>query len=123
MTDIIFWIIIGLLLVSDIFDNGYILYKAYKSQIHKHKAEYGFIAVTLLFSSTATLLSLVIITLIGSIVTLNFGIIAGLATDALLGIVAMFIIIRMRHYLFISDWIADEEKYLKYKNMRKHIKF
>ena len=43
MADIIFWIIIGLLLVSDIFDNGYILYKAYKSQIHKHKFEYGFI--------------------------------------------------------------------------------
>ena len=123
MTDIIFWIIIGLLLVSDIFDNGYILYRAYKSQIHKHKAEYGFIVVTLLFSSTATLLSLVIITLIGSIVTLNFGIIAGLAADALLGIVALFAIIKMRHYLFISDWIADEEKYLKYKNMRKHIKF
>lgn len=31
MSDIIFWIIIGLLLVSDISDNGYILYKAYKS--------------------------------------------------------------------------------------------
>lgn len=123
MTDIIFWIIIGLLLVSDIFDNGYILYRAYKSQIHKHKAEYGFIVVTLLFSSTATLLSLIIITLIRSIVTLNFGIIAGLATDALLGIIALFAIIKMRHYLFISDWIADEEKYLKYKNMRKHIKF
>lgn len=123
MTDIIFWIIIGLLLVSDIFDNGYILYRAYKSQIHKHKAEYGFIVVTLLFSSTATLLSLVIITLIGSIVTLNFGIIVGLATDTLLGIIALFAIIKMRHYLFISDWIADEEKYLKYKNMRKHIKF
>ena len=123
MTDIIFWVIIGLLLVSDIFDNGYILYRAYKSQIHKHKAEYCFIVVTLLFSSTATLLSLVIITLIGSIVTLNFGIIAGLAANALLGIVALFAIIKMRHYLFISDWIADEEKYLKYKNMRKHIKF
>ena len=123
MTDIIFWIIIGLLLVSDSFDNGYILYRAYKSQIHKHKAEYGFIVVTLLFSSTATLLSLVIITLIGSIVTLNFGIIVGLATDTLLGIIALFAIIKMRHYLFISDWIADEEKYLKYKNMRKHIKF
>ena len=117
MSDIIFWIIIGLLLVSDISDNGYILYRAYKSQIHKHKAEYGFIAITLLFSSTATLLSLVIITLIGSIVTLNFGIIAGLAAGALLGIVALFAIIKMRHYLFISDWIADEEKYLKYKNM------
>lgn len=123
MTDIIFWIIIGLLLVSDIFDNGYILYRAYKSQIHKQKAEYCFIVVTLLFSSMATLLGLVIITLIGSIVTVNFGIIAGLATDALLGIIALFAIIKMRHYLFISDWIADEEKYLKYKNMRKHIKF
>lgn len=123
MTDIIFWVIIGLLLVSDSFDNGYIHYRAYKSQIHKHKAEYGFIAITLLFSSTATLLSLVIITLIGSIVTLNFGIIVGLATDTLLGIIALFAIIKMRHYLFISDWIADEEKYLKYKNMQKHIKF
>ena len=123
MTDIIFWIIIGLLLVSDSFDNGYILYRAYKSQMHKHKAEYCFIAITLLFSSTATLLSLVLITLIVSIVTVNFGIIAGLATDAILGIIILFVIIKMRHYLFISDWIADEEKYLKYKNMRKHIKF
>lgn len=123
MKDIIFWVIIGLLLVSDSFDNGYILYRAYKSQIHKHKAEYGFIAVTLLFSSTATLLSLVIIALIGSIVTVSFGIVAGLTADALLGLLAIFCIIKMRHYLFISDWIADEEKYLKYKNMRKHIKF
>ena len=123
MADIIFWIIIGLLLVSDIFDNGYILYKAYKSQIHKHKFEYGFIMFALLASSLITLLCIVLVTLIGSIVTVNFGIIAGLATDALLGIVVMFAIIKMRHYLFISDWIADEEKYLKYKNMRKHIKF
>lgn len=123
MADIIFWIIIGLLLVSDIFDNGYILYKAYKSQIHKHKFEYGFIMFALLASSLITLLCIALVTLIGSIVTLNFGIIAGLATDALLGIIALFAIIKMRHYLFISDWIADEEKYLKYKNMRKHIKF
>lgn len=123
MADIIFWIIIGLLLVSDIFDNGYILYKAYKSQIHKHKAEYGFIMFALLASSLITLLCIALVTLIGSIVTVNFGIIAGLATDAILGIIILFVIIKMRHYLFISDWIADEEKYLKYKNMRKHIKF
>ena len=123
MTHIIFWIIIGLLLVSDSSDNGYILYKAYKSQIHKHKFEYSFIMFALLASSLITLLCIALVTLIGSIVTVNFGIIAGLATDALLGIVVMFAIIKMRHYLFISDWIADEEKYLKYKNMRKHIKF
>lgn len=123
MADIIFWIIIGLLLVSDIFDNGYILYKAYKSQIHKHKFEYGFIMFALLASSLITLLCIALVTLIGSIVAVNFGIVAGLTTDALLGLLAIFCIIKMRHYLFISDWIADEEKYLKYKNMRKHIKF
>lgn len=123
MTDIIFWIIIGLLLVSDIFDNGYILYKAYKSQIHKHKFEYGFIMFALLASSLITLLCIALVTLIGSIITVNFGIVAGLITDALLGLLAIFCIIKMRYYLFISDWIADEEKYLKYKNMRKHIKF
>lgn len=123
MTDIIFWIIIGLLLVSDIFDNGYILYKAYKSQIHKHKFEYGFIMFALLASSLITLLCIALVTLIGRIVTVNFGIVAGLTTDALLGLLAIFCIIKMRYYLFISDWIADEEKYLKYKNMRKHIKF
>lgn len=59
----------------------------------------------LLASSLITLLCIALVTLIGSIVTVNF------------------CIIKMRHYLFISDWIADEEKYLKYKNMRKHIKF
>lgn len=123
MTDIIFWIIIGLLLVSDISDNGYILYRAYKSQIHKHKAEYGFIMFALLASSLITLLCIALATLIGSIVTMNFGIVAGLIVDALLGLLAIFCIIKMRYYLFISDWIADEEKYLKYKNMRKHIKF
>lgn len=123
MADIIFWIIIGLLLVSDIFDNGYILYKAYKSQIHKHKFEYGFIMFALLASSLITLLCIALVTLIGSIVTVNFGIVAGLTTDVLLGLLAIFCIIKMRHYLFISYWIADEEKYLKYKNMRKHIKF
>lgn len=123
MTDIIFWIIIGLLLVSDIFDNGYILYKAYKSQIHKHKFEYGFIMFALLASSLITLLCIALVTLIGSIVTVNFGIVAGLIVDALLGLLAIFCIIKLRYYLFISDWIADEEKYLKYKNMRKHIKF
>lgn len=123
MADIIFWIIIGLLLVSDIFDNGYILYKAYKSQIHKHKFEYGFIMFALLASSLITLLCIALVTLIGSIVTVNFDIVAGLIVDALLGLLAIFCIIKMRHYLFISDWIADEEKYLKYKNMRKHIKF
>lgn len=123
MSDIIFWIIIGLLLVSDISDNGYILYKAYKSQIHKHKFEYGFIMFALLASSLITLLCIALVTLIGSIVTVNFGIVAGLTTDALLGLLAIFCIIKMRYYLFISDWIADEEKYLKYKNMRKHIKF
>lgn len=123
MTDIIFWIIIGLLLVSDIFDNGYILYKAYKSQIHKHKFEYSFIMFALLASSLITLLCIALVTLIGSIITVNFGIIAGLITDALSGFLAIFCIIKMRYYLFISDWIADEEKYLKYKNMRKHIKF
>ena len=123
MSDIIFWIIIGLLLVSDISDNGYILYKAYKSQIHKHKFEYGFIMFALLASSLITLLCIALVTLIGSIVTVNFGIVAGLTTDALLGLLAIFCIIKMRHYSFISDWIADEEKYLKYKNMRKHIKF
>ena len=123
MADIIFWIIIGLLLVSDIFDNGYILYKAYKSQIHKHKFEYGFIMFALLASSLITLLCIALVTLIGSIVTVNFGIVAGLIVDALLGLLAIFCISKMRHYLFISDWIADEEKYLKYKNMRKHIKF
>lgn len=123
MSDIIFWIIIGLLLVSDISDNGYILYKAYKSQIHKHKFEYGFIMFALLTSSLITLLCIALVPLIGSIVTVNFGIVAGLTTDALLGLLAIFCIIKMRYYLFISDWIADEEKYLKYKNMRKHIKF
>lgn len=123
MTDIIFWIIIGLLLVSDISDNGYILYKAYKSQIHKHKFEYGFIMFALLASSLITLLCIALVTLIGSIITVSFGIVAGLITDALLGLLAIFCIIKMRYYLFISDWIADEEKYLKYKNMRKHIKF
>lgn len=123
MSDIIFWIIIGLLLVSDISDNGYILYKAYKSQIHKHKSEYGFIMFALLASSLITLLCIALVTLIGSIVTVNFDIVAGLIVDALLGLLAIFCIIKMRHYLFISDWIADEEKYLKYKNMRKHIKF
>lgn len=123
MTDIIFWIIIGLLLVSDISDNGYILYKAYKSQIHKHKFEYSFIMFALLASSLITLLCIALVTLIGSIVTVNFGIVAGLIVDALLGLLAIFCIIKMRYYLFISDWIADEEKYLKYKNMRKHIKF
>lgn len=123
MTDIIFWIIIGLLLVSDIFDNGYILYKAYKSQIHKHKFEYSFIMFALLASSLITLLCIALVTLIGRIVTVSFGIVAGLTTDALLGLLAIFCIIKMRYYLFISDWIADEEKYLKYKNMRKHIKF
>lgn len=123
MTDIIFWIIIGLLLVSDISDNGYILYKAYKSQIHKHKFEYGFIMFALLASSLITLLCIALVTLIGSIITVNFGIVVGLTTDALLGLLAIFCIIKMRYYLFISDWIADEEKYLKYKNMRKHIKF
>ena len=123
MADIIFWIIIGLLLVSDISDNGYILYKAYKSQIHKHKFEYSFIMFALLASSLITLLCIALVTLIGSIVTVNFGIVAGLIVDALLGLLAIFFIIKMRHYLFISDWIADEEKYLKYKNMRKHIKF
>lgn len=123
MADIIFWIIIGLLLVSDIFDNGYILYKAYKSQIHKHMFEYGFIMFALLASSLITLLCIALVTLIRSIVTVNFGIVAGLIVDALLGLLAIFCIIKMRHYLFISDWIADEEKYLKYKNMRKHIKF
>lgn len=64
MTDIIFWIIIGLLLVSDIFDNGYILYKAYKSQIHKHKFEYSFIMFALLASSLITLLCIALVTLI-----------------------------------------------------------
>lgn len=123
MADIIFWIIIGLLLVSDISDNGYILYKAYKSQIHKHKFEYSFIMFALLASSLITLLCIALVTLIGSIVTVNFGIVAGLTTDALLSLLAIFCIIKMRYYLFISDWIADEEKYLKYKNMRKHIKF
>ena len=123
MTDIIFWIIIGLLLVSDIFDNGYILYKAYKAQIHKHKFEYGFIMFASLATSLITLLCIALVTLIGSIVTVNFGIVAGLIVDALLGFLAIFCIIKMRHYLFISDWIADEEKYLKYKNLRKHIKF
>ena len=123
MTDIIFWIIIGLLLVSDISNNGYILYRAYKSQIHKHKTEYGFIVFALLASSLITLLCIALVTLIGSIVTVNFGIIAGLATDVILGIMILFVIIKMRHYLFISDWIVDEEKYLKYKNMPKHIKF
>lgn len=123
MADIIFWIIIGLLLVSDISDNGYILYKAYKSQIHKHKFEYSFIMFALLASSLITLLCIALVTLIGSIVTVNFGIVAGLIVDVLLGLLAIFCIIKMRHYLFISDWIADEEKYLKYKNMRKHIKF
>ena len=123
MADIIFWIIIGLLLVSDIFDNGYILYKAYKSQIHKDKLEYCFIMFALLASSLITLLCIALVTLIGSIVTVNFDIVAGLIVDALLGLLAIFCIIKMRHYLFISDWIADEEKYLKYKNMRKHIKF
>lgn len=123
MSDIIFWIIIGLLLVSDISDNGYILYKAYKSQIHKHKFEYSFIMFALLASSLITLLCIALVTLIGSIVTVNFGIVAGLIVDALLGLLAIFCIIKMRYYLFISDWIADEEKYLKYKNMRKHIKF
>lgn len=121
MADIIFWIIIGLLLVSDISDNGYILYKAYKSQIHKF--EYSFIMFALLASSLITLLCIALVTLIGSIVTVNFGIVAGLIVDALLGLLAIFCIIKMRHYLFISDWIADEEKYLKYENMRKHIKF
>lgn len=82
MTDIIFWIIIGLLLVSDIFDNGYILYRAYKSQIHKHMFEYGFIMFTLLASSLITLLCIALVTLIGSIVTVNFGIITGLIVDA-----------------------------------------
>lgn len=123
MTDIIFWIIIGLLLVSDISDNGYILYKAYKSQIHKHKFEYGFIVFALLASSLINLLCIALVTLIGSIVTVNFGIVAGLIVDALLGLLTIFCIIKLRYYLFISDWIADEEKYLKYKNMRKHIKF
>lgn len=123
MADIIFWIIIGLLLVSDISDNGYILYKAYKSQIHKHKFEYGFIVFALLASSLINLLCIALVTLIGSIVTVNFGIVAGLIVDALLGLLAIFCIIKLRYYLFISDWIADEEKYLKYKNMRKHIKF
>lgn len=123
MSDIIFWIIIGLLLVSDISDNGYILYKAYKSQIHKHKFEYGFIMFALLASSLITLLCIALVTLIGSIVTVNFGIVAGFIVDALLGLLAIFCIIKMRHYLFISDRIVDEEKYLKYKNMRKHIKF
>ena len=97
MSDIIFWIIIGLLLVSDISDNGYILYKAYKSQIHKHKFEYGFIMFALLASSLITLLCIALVTLIGSIVTVNFGIVAGFIVDALLGLLAIFCIIKMRH--------------------------